>query len=108
MGVLYFALYYGLFRYAIVKLDLQTPGRDAGEASAPTPAPASAGERAVVYIAALGGPANLVSVDACTTRLRLVVGKQDVVNTEALKALGARGVVRPSAYRIASGGWRQC
>lgn len=96
VGVLYFGLYYGLFRYAIVKLDLQTPGRDVGEASAPTPAPASAGERAVVYIAALGGPANLVSVDACTTRLRLVVGKQDVVNTEALKALGARGVVRPS------------
>jgi PTS system N-acetylglucosamine-specific IIC component len=94
---LYFALYYGVFRYAIVKLDLKTPGRDTAESSAPAASPpTSAGERAVAYVAALGGPANLVSVDACTTRLRLVVGKQEAVNTDALKALGARGFVRPS------------
>jgi PTS system N-acetylglucosamine-specific IIC component len=41
-----------------------------------------------------------VSVDACTTRLRLVVGSQDVIDAEALKSLGARGVVRPSATSL--------
>jgi len=44
----------------------------------------------------LGGAANLVSVDACTTRLRLVVADQAAVSEPVLKALGARGFVRPS------------
>jgi PTS system N-acetylglucosamine-specific IIC component len=96
VGALYFGLYYGLFRFAIVKLNLKTPGRDATEAAAQEGVPAFAGERGLAYIAALGGPTNLVSVDACTTRLRLVVGKQDAVDTDALKRLGARGFVRPS------------
>ena len=100
VGALYFGLYYGLFRFSIVKLNLKTPGRDAAGTSAPTTVPTSAGERAVGYIEALGGAGNIVSVDACTTRLRLVVGSQDVVDAEALKSLGARGVVRPSATAL--------
>ena len=100
VGALYFALYYGVFRYAIVKLNLKTPGRDATEAVAQQPAPANASERAAAYITALGGAANLTSVGACTTRLRLIVASQDVVNADALKALGARGVVRPSATAL--------
>jgi PTS system N-acetylglucosamine-specific IIC component len=44
----------------------------------------------------LGGAGNLVSVDACTTRLRLIVVDQGAVSEPALKALGARGVVKPS------------
>ncbi len=49
------------------------------------------------FIDALGGGANLVSVDACTTRLRLVVADQGAVDEPGLKALGARGLIRPSA-----------
>jgi PTS system N-acetylglucosamine-specific IIC component len=100
VGALYFGLYYGLFRFSIVKLNLKTPGRDAAGTAAATAVPTSAGERAVRYIAALGGAGNIVSVDACTTRLRLIVGSQDVVDPEALKSLGARGVVRPSATSL--------
>ena len=96
VGAVYFGLYYGLFRVAIVKLNLKTPGRDATEGTAPVPAASSASERAVAYITALGGAANIVSVDACTTRLRLVVTSQEPVDANAMKALGARGVVRPS------------
>ncbi len=48
-------------------------------------------------IAALGGAANLRAVDACTTRLRLTVADQSAVDEAALRALGARGLVRPSA-----------
>ena len=96
VGAVYFGLYYGLFRVAIVELNLKTPGRDATEGTAPVPAASSASERAVAYITALGGAANIVSVDACTTRLRLVVTSQEPVDANAMKALGARGVVRPS------------
>ena len=100
VGALYFGLYYGLFRVAIVKLNLKTPGRDATEGVAPAPAQVNIGERAVAYIAALGGARNIVSVDACTTRLRLVVASQAPVDTNAMKALGARGFVRPSATAL--------
>jgi PTS system N-acetylglucosamine-specific IIC component len=48
------------------------------------------------FVAALGGAANLVLIDACTTRLRLIVADQSKVDEAALKALGARGVIRPS------------
>ncbi len=56
-----------------------------------------AADRARGFIEALGGAGNLVTVDACTTRLRLVVARQEAVNVDKLKWLGARGVVRPSA-----------
>jgi PTS system N-acetylglucosamine-specific IIC component len=101
VGALYFALYYGVFRVSIVKLNLKTPGRDLADTMPNANAAASApGGRGASYIAALGGAGNLVSVDACTTRLRLAIASQDVVDANALKALGARGVVRPSATSL--------
>ncbi len=99
VGALYFALYYGLFRWVIVRFDLKTPGRDALESAAAAP-PAIPAERARVWISALGGAANLVSVDACTTRLRLMVADQAAVDEGALKRLGVRGLVRPSANAL--------
>ncbi|HUZ13870.1 MAG TPA: N-acetylglucosamine-specific PTS transporter subunit IIBC [Caulobacteraceae bacterium] len=96
VGIGYFGVYYGLFRFAIVRFDLKTPGREPPGEIAAVAAPATGG-RARGFIAALGGAANLVSVDACTTRLRLVVADQGAVDEAALKALGARGLVRPSA-----------
>jgi N-acetylglucosamine PTS system EIICBA or EIICB component len=96
VGLLYFALYYGLFRLVIVRFDLKTPGRDASE-SAAAPPPAVPADRARAWIAALGGARNLVSVDACTTRLRLGIADQSAVDAGALTRLGARGLVRPAA-----------
>ncbi len=93
VGLVYFALYYGLFRFCIVRFNLSTPGRGDQEAAAPTPAATDA-ENADRFIAALGGAANLTSVDACTTRLRLTIGHQQGVNEPVLRQLGARGVVR--------------
>ena len=98
VGALYFALYYGLFRLVIVRLDLKTPGRDPLESTAAAPPPPA--ERARAWIGALGGVANLVSVDACTTRLRLLVANQAAVDEGALKRLGVRGLVRPSANAL--------
>jgi len=95
LGAVYALLYYGIFRFAITRFDLKTPGREdepLGEEIADAPA----GERGKAFVLALGGAANLKSIDACTTRLRLVVVDQGKVDERALKALGAVGVIRPS------------
>ncbi len=101
VGTVYFALYYGLFRLSIRAFDLKTPGRevetDGDVAVAVADAP---GSRGLAFIVALGGADNLVSVDACTTRLRLVLADGAAANEKALKALGARGLVRPSAKAL--------
>ncbi len=104
VGALYFALYYFLFRLVIVRLDLHTPGRDPGEGAAPADA-ALPGERARAFLAALGGPANLLSLDACATRLRLTVADQAAVDAAKLKQLGAAGLVRagPNALQVVVG-----
>ena len=98
VGLGYFALYYGLFRYGIVRFNLATPGRerDSGE---PVAAPAT-GTRAEGFIAALGGAANLTTVDACTTRLRLTVVDPTMLDEAALGRLGARGVIRPGGNAV--------
>ncbi|MGH8137281.1 MAG: N-acetylglucosamine-specific PTS transporter subunit IIBC [Steroidobacteraceae bacterium] len=100
VGLLYFALYYALFRFVIVRFNLQTPGREAGAAAALSDRQRTPAERALAYVAALGGAVNIVSLDACTTRLRLVVANQAAVDADALKRLGARGVVRPAANAL--------
>ncbi|MEI9887655.1 MAG: N-acetylglucosamine-specific PTS transporter subunit IIBC [Rhizomicrobium sp.] len=93
VGAVYFALYYGLFRLAIRAFDLKTPGREAESDNVAAAAPVS---RGLAFVAALGGADNLVTVDACTTRLRLVLADGEAADGKALKALGARGLVRPS------------
>ncbi len=95
IGAVYFGLYYGLFRLAISRFDLKTPGRESAD-SARVAVTFTGADRAAGFVAALGGAANLVSVDACTTRLRLVLADSAKVDEPALKALGARGLVRPS------------
>ena len=68
---------------------------------APAPAVAASSQdadttRAAAFVRALGGAANLRSVDACTTRLRLEVADNTSVDEAALEKLGAKAVVRPA------------
>ena len=100
VGALYFALYYFLFRLVIVRFDLRTPGRDPPEDRAPAAPAGAAASRAHGYLAALGGATNIVSLDACATRLRLSVAADAAVDSGALKRLGAAGVVRPAANTL--------
>jgi len=98
IGFLYFPLYYFVFVGAIRLWNLGTLGRGEGaEVAAPAAAAASGSERARSYLAALGGSENVLSLDACATRLRIAVKEGGLVQEPALKALGARGVIRPSA-----------
>ncbi|MFV0622634.1 N-acetylglucosamine-specific PTS transporter subunit IIBC [Sphingomonas sp. ac-8] len=96
VGLVYFALYYGIFSFVIRRFNLQTPGREPEAAAPATGASVSADGRGAAFAQALGGAANLTEVGACTTRLRLIVADQSKVDEPTLKALGARGIIRPS------------
>jgi PTS system glucose-specific IIC component len=93
VGPIWGLLYFGLFRWAILRFDLKTPGRDVEEAAL-VGAPASvATGMAPQLVEAFGGKENITSLDACITRLRATVRNRGAVNTERLKGLGATGVV---------------
>src|SRR5262249_50237868 len=96
VGLGYFALYYGLFRFVIIRLNLKTPGREDDPVAANSAAEtAVAPDRARAYLQALGGAANIVTLDACMTRLRLGVADQSSADAAALKRLRARGIGKP-------------
>ena len=108
MGLVFFVVYYLMFRFAIVRWNMRTPGREpesefeaeeqanlsegaeSATAVAAGTAPDSTAEK---LIAAFGGRPNLVSVDACITRLRMEVADVAKVDKDRLKALGAAGVI---------------
>ena len=94
VGLVYFAVYYATFSWCIRRFNLKTPGREDEPAAAAGDVPSMAGARGPAMVAALGGKANVRSVDACTTRLRLVLGDSTIADEARLRALGARGVVR--------------
>jgi PTS system N-acetylglucosamine-specific IIC component len=93
VGLLYGGLYYALFRVFIVRFDLKTPGREPLEDAV---APPEGGSVADAFVTALGGAGNLLEVAACTTRLRLILSDAGLADEAGLRALGAKGFVRPS------------
>ncbi|MGL5654140.1 MAG: glucose PTS transporter subunit EIIB, partial [Vibrio sp.] len=93
-GLVFFALYYVIFRTAILKFGLKTPGREDDDSDNQISGAKESSELAKQYLKALGGHANLSSIDACITRLRLSVNDMSVIDEKTLKALGAMGVVK--------------
>jgi glucose PTS system EIICB or EIICBA component len=93
-----------LFATLIRRMNLKTPGREVEVADAATgdagaavpagvPAGAAADGMAPRLVAAFGGAANIRSLDACITRLRVELADVSRASPEALKALGASGVM---------------
>jgi N-acetylglucosamine PTS system EIICBA or EIICB component len=97
IGAAYFLLYYVVFRVTIVWLNLATPGREPPGTVTEQSLQAPHGPRAPAFVTALGGAQNLTEVEACTTRLRLVLVDNKAVDEAALKHLGAQGVIRTDA-----------
>nr|WP_290368717.1 glucose-specific PTS transporter subunit IIBC [Vibrio stylophorae] len=91
IGPIWALLYYGLFRFLIVKLDLKTPGRDNDETRVTINK--AIDQLAGDIVIALGHKANIKSVDACITRLRVSVKDMAKVDIDKIKALGAMDVV---------------
>jgi len=105
LGLVWAGVYFVLFRTLIPRLNLKTPGRedeaaeaapaDAGAAvPVEVPVGAAANGMAPRLVAAFGGAANIRSLDACITRLRVELADVSRASPEALKALGAAGVMK--------------
>jgi glucose PTS system EIICB or EIICBA component len=92
IGPLYGLVYFGLFRFAIARWDLKTPGREVEE-QAPVRLAASGRGHPRDLVLAFGGEDNITGLDACITRLRISVRDPSQVDAARLKAMGASGVV---------------
>ena len=96
VGLVLAVIYYFGFRFFIRKFDLATPGREAEVEDTNNERNVNLGQRelAVLVLNALGGKENIISVDACITRLRLEVKDASKVDDAELKKLGAAGVLK--------------
>lgn len=93
VGLAYAVIYYTVFDFCIRRFDLKTPGRE--EVPTGDKPVIAENQRAAAYIQALGGADNLITIGACTTRLRLDMVDRNKASDAQLKALGAMAVVRP-------------
>ena len=108
VGIGYFIVYFFLFKFLIVKMDLKTPGRDDREevklyrrsdvearknGAGNDSADSSEDTLSQTICMGLGGKKNISDVDCCATRLRCTVHKSELVSDEILKSTGASGVV---------------
>jgi len=104
VGVIFFAIYYFLFRVIIVKMNLKTPGREdedyAAEESKITLASKDYDGIAKTILEGLGGKSNITSLDNCVTRLRVEVKDYLGVNEKAIKSAGVSGVIRPGKTSV--------
>ena len=100
LGIAAFVVFYLVFKFAIVKFDLKTPGREDEDAEAAeaniTLANNDFTAIASGVLAAVGGKENVKDVGYCATRLRFEVLDNAKVDEKAVKAAGAAGVIRPS------------
>ncbi|WP_114588933.1 N-acetylglucosamine-specific PTS transporter subunit IIBC [Microbacterium arborescens] len=105
MGVFWFAVYFVVFRFLILKFRLKTPGREDDDELAADIGPginrdAGYGPTAEKMIAGLGGKENIVQLDNCATRLRLEVADTSRVDSDALKRAGAAGTMISGAKSV--------
>lgn len=86
VGVFWFFLYYFTFKFMIVKFNYATPGReDSGSDNGAGSIELTPDEKAPVILAALGGRENILSVDNCITRLRIILKNSAQVDQDTLK-----------------------
>ena len=109
VGIIYFFLYYFIFKFMIKKFDFKTPGREDDDTETKLYTKADVNARKEVQkgenteagadsvseaiTRGLGGKKNISDVDCCATRLRCTVKDAALVNDGVLKATGASGVV---------------
>jgi len=109
IGICFTGIYFVVFKTLIERLNLKTPGREESEiklyskadykaARGHTTTPAAASQQvgqAAGFLQALGGTANIESINNCATRLRItLVDMTKTQSDDVFKALGAHGVVR--------------
>ena len=102
LGIAAFFIFYFVFKFAITKWDLKTPGREddqEGELKIEL-ANDDYSAMAEIILEGLGGKDNVTSIDHCITRLRLEVKDRLLVNEAKIKSSGAAGVIRPGKTSV--------
>ena len=89
VGILYFIVYFIVFRVMILKFNYQTPGHDKDNA---TPVN-NADNKSQQILDGLGGLENISDLSCCATRLRVTLHRPSKLNKEKLLATGAAAVV---------------
>ena len=103
LGIAAFAVFYLVFRFAIVKFDLKTPGREDDDLEAEKKVILSNDnytQVASIILEGLGGKGNVTSLDNCITRLRLEIKDYTKVDEKKIKSAGVAGVMRPSKSAV--------
>lgn len=102
LGIAAFIVFYVVFRFAIVKFDLKTPGREDDSEDETKVVLANNDFTAVAkaVLEGVGGKENVTSIDNCITRLRLEIKDYTKVDEKAIKAAGVAGVIRPSKTAV--------
>ena len=102
LGIAAFVVFYLVFRFAIVKFNLKTPGRedDGEEEVKVTLANNDYTAVAATVLEGIGGKENVVSVDNCITSLRLDIKDYTLIDEKKIKAAGVAGVIRPSKTAV--------
>lgn len=101
IGLVFAVIYFVVFRWAIEKFDLPTPGRlDDETGNDELINELGVSKVAAEYVKLIGGKANIVDVDACITRLRLTLKDNSSITEEAVKKLGASGLIKPNSSNI--------
>ncbi len=92
VGLVFAVIYYVIFSWAIRHFDIPTIGRYDEEATIDEDADMN--EYTQQMIEKLGGLDNLAEVGSCITRLRLKVVDAEKIDEAALKAMGAKGIIK--------------
>lgn len=104
LGIAAFVVFYAVFRFAILKWDLKTPGREDDDVSDEEKAAVLSNDDftavAKIVLEGLGGKDNVVECDNCITRLRMEVKDYTLVDEKKIKSAGVAGVMRPSKTSV--------
>ena len=103
LGIAAFIVFYVVFRFAILKWDLKTPGREDDDEEAEKSAVLANNDYtqvASIILEGVGGKANVASIDNCITRLRLEIKDYTAVDEKKIKSAGVAGVVRPGKNSV--------
>ena len=103
LGIAAFVVFYVVFRFAITKWDLKTPGREDEDLEAEKAVTLANNDYTAVaakILEGLGGKDNVTSIDNCITRLRLEIKDQALVDEKVIKSAGVAGVVRPGKNSV--------
>lgn len=98
IGLIYAVIYFFVFKWAIVKFNIKTPGReDETDEVVDTDEVTELGNG---IMDALGGKENILEIDNCISRLRLVLKDTSIVNDALLKRTGSLGIIKINENNI--------